>query len=369
MWANNVIRCSTGTFSLPFQLQKFSLTTTHNLTFHGVKKMRKYWIVPTVAAVIIFFLGSATEPTSGKTSKLIKSENAVPGRYIVGLVSEKSNLPEADFTVEANANELTGIYGGSVDKVFSHALKGYSIEMSAKQAQDLSHDPRVLFVEEDSEIWPSTTAQSAPDWGLDRIDQNILPLNSSFVYNHDGTGVNAYIIDSGINPTHVDFGGRASVAFDALADGQNGIDCRGHGTHVAGTVGSAIHGVAKGVTLRGVRVLPCTGSGQLSHLVAGVDWVTANHVAPAVANISINASGVSFSMTTAITNSISAGVVYAVSAGNFNLDACNYSPANISTAIVVGATAPSDNRAGGADDCGYRSLIFTEQQHSLAGHC
>jgi subtilisin family serine protease len=308
--------------------------------------MRKYWIVPTVAAAIIFFLGSATAPTSGKTTKLIKAENPIPGRYIVALVSPKANLPEADFTVEANAYELTGIYGGTVDKVFSHALKGYSIEMSARQAEDLSNDPRVLFVEEDGEVWPSTTAQSAPDWGLDRIDQNILPLNSSFVYNNNGTGVRAYIIDSGINPNHADFGGRASVGYDALSDGQNGIDCRGHGTHVAGIVGSSTWGVAKNVNLIGVRVLPCTGSGQFSDFVEGVDWVTANHIKPAVANVSINASGVSTSMTTSITNSIAAGVTYAVSAGNFNLDACGYSPANISTAIVAGATTASDNRAG-----------------------
>lgn len=308
--------------------------------------MKKYWIVPTVAAAIIFFLGSATAPASGKTTKLIKSENAIPGRYIVALVSDKANSPEPDFTVEAKAYALTGIYGGTVDKVFSHALKGYAIEMSAKQAQDLSNDSRVLFVEEDGEVWPSTTTQTAPGWGLDRVDQNSLPLNSSFVYNNNGTGVNAYIIDSGINPNHVDFGGRARVGFDALSDGQNGIDCMGHGTHVAGTVGSSTYGVAKNVNLIGVRVLPCSGGGQFSDFVEGVDWVTANHVKPAVANVSINASGISSSMTVSITNSISAGVIYAVSAGNNNLDACGYSPANISTAIVAGATAPSDNRAG-----------------------
>ena len=218
--------------------------------------------------------------------------------------------------------------------------------MSEDQAESLSNDSRVLFVEEDAEIWPSVTAQSAPDWGLDRIDQTSLPLNASFVYAGDGAGVNAYILDSGINPYHNDFGGRASVAFDALTDGRNGIDCRGHGTHVAGIIGSSVHGVAKGVNLRGVRVLPCAGSGQISDLLAGVEWVTANRILPAVANISINASGLSTAMTNSISNSINSGITYVVSAGNFNADACAHSPGNISSALVIGATTASDNRAG-----------------------
>jgi subtilisin family serine protease len=235
---------------------------------------------------------------------------------------------------------------GSVDKVFTSSLRGFVVEMSKSDATALSSDPRVLFVEEDAEIWPSYTAQSSPDWGLDRIDQPTLPLNTNFVYERNGIGVNAYVIDSGINPSHVDFGGRASVAFDALSDGRNGIDCRGHGTHVAGIIGSSVHGVAKAVTLRAIRVLPCTGSGQVSDLLAGVDWLTTNRILPAVANISINASGISNAMTTSITNSINSGITYVVSAGNFNDNACNYSPANISAALVAGASTASDNRAG-----------------------
>lgn len=308
--------------------------------------MRKLLIVSAVVLAAIYTFTSAPLPTSSKSSKLFASESAIPGRYIVVLANDSKAELESSLSVEAAANDLVANRGGSVDKIYSSALKGFAVQMSAEAANDLSNDPRVLFVEEDGEIWPSITAQSAPDWGLDRIDQADRPLNASYVYESDGAGVNAYIIDSGINPNHVDFGGRASVAFDALTDGQNGIDCRGHGTHVAGIVGSSVHGVAKAVTLRGVRVLPCSGSGQISDFLVGIDWVTANRVLPAVANVSINASGISPSMTTAITNSINSGVTYAISAGNFSADACNFSPANITAALVVGASTSSDNRAG-----------------------
>ena len=192
--------------------------------------------------------------------------------------------------------------------------------------------------------YPVDRAQTSADWGLDRIDQAALPLNSNFVYSSTGAGVNVYVLDSGINPTHQDFGGRAAVAYDVL--GQNGIDCRGHGTHIAGTIASSTYGVAKSANVWGVRVLPCVGTGQLSDLMLGIEWVTANHVAPAVVNISINAAGTSPGLNNSINNSIAAGVHYVVSAGNFNADACGFLPANIPGVIVVGATTASDNRAG-----------------------
>jgi subtilisin family serine protease len=307
--------------------------------------MRKFWLPAFAAAFVLFTLSFQTAPTSGKNSKFIKAENPVPGRYIVALNAPEGYAPETAYQVESDSFQLAGQYGGNLDKVFAHSLKGFSVEMSAKQAYALSQDPRVKFVEEDGQVFPSVNTQVAPDWGLDRIDQTSLPLNSSYVYSANGAGVNVYVIDSGINPNHVDFGGRAVAAYDALDDGQNGIDCRGHGTHVAGTIGSSTWGVAKAVNLYGVRVLPCSGGGQFSDFVEGVDWVTANHISPAVANVSINASGVSQSMTTSITNSIAAGVTYAVSAGNFNADACAYSPANVSAALVAGATGSNDARA------------------------
>jgi subtilisin family serine protease len=177
---------------------------------------------------------------------------------------------------------------------------------------------------------------------LDRIDQRSLPLNGQYNYTYTGSGVTAYIIDTGILFSHNDFGGRASKGYDAF--GGNGVDCNGHGTHVAGTVGGATYGVAKRVTLKAVRVLNCSGSGSTSGVIAGVNWVSNNHTASSVANMSLGGS-VSTSLDSAVSNSIAHGVVYAIAAGNSNANACNYSPARVSSAITVGATTSSDARA------------------------
>src|SRR5215813_7531557 len=171
-------------------------------------------------------------------------------------------------------------------KVYGYAINGFSAQMSEEQALNLSRDPRVRFVEEDS-IIEALVTQNNPPWGLDRIGQRDLPLNGAYSYTTTGAGVNAYIIDTGIRTTHTQFGGRASVAFDAIGDGRNGIDCNGHGTHVSGTVGGSTYGVAKSVRLFAVRVLDCNGSGSTSGVISGVDWVTNNHQSPAVANMSL----------------------------------------------------------------------------------
>jgi subtilisin family serine protease len=213
--------------------------------------------------------------------------------------------------------------------------------MSEEEALALSQDPDVRFVEEDSivEAW---VTQTNATWGLDRIDQRDRPLNGTYVYTTTGSGVNAYIIDTGIRRTHGQFGGRAFAGFDAF--GGSTTDCNGHGTHVAGTVGGSTYGVAKSVRLYAVRVLNCSGSGTNSGVIAGVDWVTANHVKPAVANMSLGG-GASSALDTAVRNSIAAGVTYAVAAGNSNANAGNYSPARVGEAITVGATTSTDARA------------------------
>jgi subtilisin family serine protease len=215
--------------------------------------------------------------------------------------------------------------------------------MSEEQALNLSRDPRVKFVEEDS-IVEASVSQSNPPWGLDRVGQRDLPLNQTYSYTTTGSGVNVYIIDTGIRRTHTQFGGRAFVGFDAVGDGQNTNDCNGHGTHVSGTVGGSTFGIAKAVRLFAVRVLNCSGSGTNSGVIAGVDWVTANHVSPAVANMSLGG-GVSTALDTAVNNSINSGVTYAIAAGNSNTNASNSSPARVAAAITVGSSTMSDARS------------------------
>jgi subtilisin family serine protease len=187
-----------------------------------------------------------------------------------------------------------------------------------------------------------TTQTNPPSWGIDRIDQRNLPLSASYTYTRTGTGVHAYIIDSGVDPTHPNFGGRATFDFNGLDS--NNTDCNGHGTHVAGTIGSTSYGVAKNVRLHGVKWLNCSGGGTASAAIAAVDWVTRNAVKPAVANTSWN-----FQANTTLENSlrrmISSGVFLATSAGNTGANSCNLLPRKIETALVTAASTSTDARA------------------------
>ncbi len=275
--------------------------------------------------------------------KLVKSDKRIFNQYIVVLeewaAGPRGVLSRADDV----AWELGIVYDGRIDRVYKHAINGFVVEMSEKKAEALSRDNRVKFIEEDAEM-SINAVQSNATWGLDRIDQRDLPLSGTYQYDGTGAGVRAYIIDTGIRATHNDFGGRVSGGFTSISDGRGTDDCNGHGTHVAGTTGGAVWGVAKGVSVVPVRVLDCQGSGTTSGVIAGVDWVTANHVKPAVANMSLGG-GASSALDTAVVNSINAGVTYAVAAGNSNANACNYSPARVGAAITVGATTSSDARA------------------------
>ena len=305
--------------------------------------MRKTLVIATFLAAGLVAANLAPTKISGQKHGIVRAIAPVPDRYIVVLSDEIGRRGLTSPEVESYARSLSNDYGGKIDVVYSSAFAGFSAEMTAEQAEAMNQDAAVRTIEEDALVFVSDTQPNAP-WHLDRIDQRPMPMDSIFNYSATGAGVNVYVLDTGVRFTHQDFGGRANAVYDNINDGLNGGDCTGHGTHVAGIIGSSTYGVAKQSLIHSVRVVPCSGFGQISNLLAGIDWVTANRVNPAVANISITAPGTSPALELGLTNSIASGVTYTVAAGNNSSNACSFTPARTPNALTVGATATSDER-------------------------
>lgn len=316
------------------------------------------------AGAVAASAGSASAADTDAPLK-VAAKGKVPGKYIVVLKDG------AGATVARRNNVATS-------RVFTRAISGFAANLTAAQLAKVRKDPSVKYVEEDAlaranakPAPPPTdpdapkpgvataphdeppgpgvkaiikTVQTGATWGIDRVDQRNLPLNQQYRYTGTGAGVTAYVIDTGINATHTLFGGRASGGFTSIDDGHGTDDCYGHGTHVAGTIGSSTYGVAKGVKLVGVRVLDCSGSGTWSQVLAGIDWVTYTHSGPSVANMSLGG-GFSQAINDAVGSSLAQGVAYSLSAGNENSNACDVSPASTPGALTVGATDITDTRA------------------------
>jgi subtilisin family serine protease len=298
----------------------------------------------TIAAATLLSAGLAAQAQAAPPPEGVVvnagAPGTVPGSYLVILndARAKSQSPQGRSVIER--------YSGTITRTYDAALNGFAARLTAQQARRLAADPAVAQVVQDSLVHADTTQPVPPSWGLDRIDRRRKPgADKKYTYpTSAGTGVTAYVIDTGVNFAHRDFGGRARSGYDAVDPGTPADDEQGHGTHVAGTVAGATFGVAKKAKVVAVRVLDASGSGTTAQVVAGIDWVTRHAVKPAVANMSLGGA-VNPALDTAVRNSIAKGITYAVAAGNNNEDASKHSPARVGTAITVGSTQTDDRRS------------------------
>ncbi|WP_413490630.1 S8 family serine peptidase [Shewanella baltica] len=312
---------------------------------------KKHLIAVAVATGLAYFPVNANEYQATMVS--VPQSKAIKDTYIVvfytpSVLNLSNNNTIAEFAVQ-QAESLVNQYDVRVMKNFGNVLNGVLINASAQQVKALLKDPNVKYVEQDQvmSVTPMMEAnadQPSPTWGIDRIDQRNLPLDNNYHTDYDGSGVTAFVIDTGVLNTHNEFGGRASSGYDFIDNDYDATDCNGHGTHVAGTIGGSTYGVAKNVNVVGVRVLNCSGSGSNSGVIAGINWVKNNASGPAVANMSLGG-GASQATDDAVNAAVAAGITFVVAAGNDNSNACNYSPARAADAITVGSTTSNDSRS------------------------
>jgi subtilisin family serine protease len=297
--------------------------------------------------------------------KLRHQKRAVPDQYIVKF---RDDVSKTEIRQIADGLSLRNL---PVLHLYSRAFNGFAIRLSAEQAQDLSQDERVEYVEEDSVMAlqevaaapcsteagdghvPTCISQQLPSWDLDRMDQSTSTLDTLYTQTGTGKNVNVYVMDTGILTTHPDFQGRATAVYDAINDGNGGTDCNGHGTFSAGLIGGYEYGVAKEANLKSVRVLDCLGGGTTSGVIAGIDWISANAPIPSIVNMSLGGDA-NMSLDNAVENAISLGFVYVVAAGNEDIDVAGVSPARVPSAITVGSI---DNLDNVADFSNYGTLV------------